>query len=544
MDTAGKIKSLRIGRKSLAHFYILIFLCYSSTSSAQLFGKMLMSNEDNMELIASFQTSDNYLIFTESNFSSDPGIIGRVIKYNQEGNLINQKAFMIDSISVYPSISSCIQTKDNGYLLLSTIGYNGLKYVIVKLDPFLNVQWTKKFYIKSYNYSYHESITELNDYSIIISAEIYNPNIDNVKMMLTKLDQNGNIQWERSYYDTLSQPGYELLPWKSLATADDGFLITGTIGSLNGILFISKFDTSGSMQWMYRYLDASNANIYKPYSVQRCHDGGIFIAGYHSGKLAGDYYPFVLKTESSGNVQWAKFYDTNYGLLRSVNEMSNGDLLISGSVSINPDNNENSIFLIKANNLGDTLWTQNYRGTLASNLYESNDSLILLASTDYYAFYPITTVLKLNNLGNYPCNQIRHLNTFQNINSIMNSTYQLKKTYDSIIQESTSINYDTTVNLTYIDYCLYNSINDILPENNEFKIYPNPASDVIFVHTPPALGDKQIELLFFNSMGQQVLNMNPSLPVEVPITFLPTGLYELVIISNNEKIFSSRFIKL
>jgi hypothetical protein len=333
METLGKFNLFMTIRKCILYFPLLISICFHFTSSAQqLFGKMLMSNEVYMGVIASFQTSDNYFLFVENNFDQAPGIAGRVLKYSPEGSLINQKSLIIDSISEFPSISSCIQTKDHGLLLLITVRDYLEKYIIVKLDSFLNIQWTKKFYIKSYD-SERESIIELNNSSIIVVTEI--DNTRSIKMMLTKLDKNGNIQWERSYYDTRVQPDSELMPWKSLATVDGGFIISGTIGSLDGILFISKFDTSGSMQWMYKYLDISNANIYRPHSVQRCHDGGIFISGYHSGKLAGDYYPFVMKTESSGNVQWAKFYDSNYGFLQSVNEMSNGNLLISGSVILN-----------------------------------------------------------------------------------------------------------------------------------------------------------------------------------------------------------------
>ncbi|MFY8019989.1 MAG: T9SS type A sorting domain-containing protein, partial [Bacteroidia bacterium] len=73
----------------------------------------------------------------------------------------------------------------------------------------------------------------------------------------------------------------------------------------------------------------------------------------------------------------------------------------------------------------------------------------------------------------------------------------------------------------------------------DYKIYPNPFTDKVFVETP---NEGEYELSFVNILGQKVMEFKQQLPADVNLDKLPKGLYILEIKQNNRVVHTQRLV--
>jgi hypothetical protein len=132
---------------------------------------------------------------------------------------------------------------------------------------------------------------------------------------IVKMDADGQVQWKKilgGNADDLAQAVRQ--------SVDGGFIIAGTSGSTNGDVtgnhgsqdfWIVKLDNGGNLQWQKTY-GGSGADV--PYALDLTDDGGYVIAGetYSSNgdvtgnHSSGDYW--IIKIDDTGNLQWQKTY--------------------------------------------------------------------------------------------------------------------------------------------------------------------------------------------------------------------------------------------
>jgi hypothetical protein len=112
--------------------------------------------------------------------------------------------------------------------------------------------------------------------------------------------------WTRNY------GGSSFDGFNSLDTTADGNLITVgstvSFGAGSWDVWLVKFNPDGDTVWAKTYGDA-NSNIGQV--VRLCNDGGFIIAGRRSYYVQPDSYyeGYLLKTNSSGDLEWEAFYD-------------------------------------------------------------------------------------------------------------------------------------------------------------------------------------------------------------------------------------------
>ncbi len=81
----------------------------------------------------------------------------------------------------------------------------------------------------------------------------------------------------------------------------------------------------------------------------------------------------------------------------------------------------------------------------------------------------------------------------------------------------------------------------------EFAVFPNPASDVLFVQLPSEWSEKQIQLRVTDAYGRQLFHQTATaetnlLPLELPIDW-PTGIYYLEAINEQGERQTGRFVR-
>jgi hypothetical protein len=115
-------------------------------------------------------------------------------------------------------------------------------------------------------------------------------------------------------------------------------------------------------------------------SVQQTTDGGFIISGIKNSFLAEEGDVYLIKTNEIGDTLWTKaFGGDNYDFGSSVQQTSDGGYITSGWTN---SYGFNGIYLIKTSDLGDTIWTKKFNGnTQNSSVQQTSDGGYVVIGT-------------------------------------------------------------------------------------------------------------------------------------------------------------------
>jgi hypothetical protein len=281
-----------------------------------------------------------------------------------------------------------LQTSDGGYIMAGTAestdgdvtGNHGCRdYWVVKTDPNGNLQWKKCYGGSSYDEAL--SIIQTSDGGFFIAG--MNLSIDGditseyTGYWLVKTDSVGTIQWQEVLQ------GYMLTSAEQ--TSDGGYIVAGDIfsdGTVPGAhgsfdYWVVKVDSEGVIQWQKAY-GGSNEDLAT--SIKQTSDEGYIIAGTsasNDGDVSGNhglYDYWVVKTDSTGEIQWQKSYGgsdndgtyvdyqlLNYFISPAARQTSDGGYIIAGSSASNNgdvsgNHGEVDYWVVKTDETGNIQW--------------------------------------------------------------------------------------------------------------------------------------------------------------------------------------------
>jgi hypothetical protein len=121
-------------------------------------------------------------------------------------------------------------------------------------------------------------------------------------------------------------------------TPDGGYVISGM--EFNPVtsaiqVFLLKIDSTGSVQWnkFYSGGHANGANLYQNYRVMVTTEGDFVVAGTKTTGNTSDIY--VIKTDPNGDTLWTRSYGAGANCDgNSIFEAENGDYIVGGSLLI------------------------------------------------------------------------------------------------------------------------------------------------------------------------------------------------------------------
>ncbi len=165
-------------------------------------------------------------------------------------------------------------------------------------------------------------------------------------------------------------------------TSDGGYILAGHTRSFGAGLddiFLIKTDSRGNLQWAKTY--GGTSQDYAS-SVQQTSGGGYIVAGYTASFGAGGSDFFLIKTDANGNIQWAKTYGrVTSDRASSVQQTLDGGYIVAG-VTYPIGVVYTDIFLIKTDEFGNVQWAKTYEGThndYAYSVQQTSDGGYILA---------------------------------------------------------------------------------------------------------------------------------------------------------------------
>jgi len=232
------------------------------------------------------------------------------------------------------------------------------------------LQWDK-----TYGGTYEDvawSVIQTNDAGYAIAGWTASFGAGYYDFWVIKTDENGQMQWNRTYGGS-SSGWFGERAHCIIQTSDGGFAIVGetsSFGAGSRDFWLVKTDASGNMEWNQTY---GGTNQDEPYSLIQTNDGGYAMAGRTlSFGVAGSGNMWLVKTDAHGTMEWNKAYGgTGIEIAYSVIQTDDGGYAIGGETGSRSE--ERDMWLVKTNSTGDIQWQKTYG--LAGSIFESSTSL-------------------------------------------------------------------------------------------------------------------------------------------------------------------------
>ena len=269
---------------------------------------------------------------------------------------------------------------------VNIIGNHGsTDFWIVKTDTAANIEWQRCY--GGRQYEENPSIHTTSDGGYIVAGSSSSTDGDvsgnhgDSDYWVLKLDETGNIQWEKCYGGSSEDRANSIIQ-----TVDGGYVIAGYSNSDDGDVsgnyggrdcWVLKLDAEGNIEWEKNY--GGTESDYSE-SIQQTHDGGYIFAGYtfsndrDVSELRGYGDAWIAKLDDTGTIQWKQCIggstlDYAYSIVQTIE----GDYVFSGfTQSHDHDVEENpyqdSFWIVKLNETGQIIWQQYLPGSFIGTI--------------------------------------------------------------------------------------------------------------------------------------------------------------------------------
>ncbi len=454
------------------------------------------------------------------------------------------------------------QTNDGGYIAAGTsqsidgdvTANNGyFDFWVVKVDASGNLEWQKALGGSDSDWAWSVQQTNDNNYIVAGFSESSDGDVSisygGKDCWIVKLDQSGNILWEKSYGGSDDDVARSIKQ-----TSDGGFIVAGHTFSNDldvtnnygySDIWILKIDISGNIIWEKSIGGSSHEEAY---SIQTTLDNGFVIAGWTrsiDGDIAvnnGYYDCWVIKLNDLGDIIWEKnLGGSGDDRANSILQNTDGSYLVTGrsksddnDVSINQG--QNDYWVVKLNILGEIIWEKSLGGFYNDYGYSATQTV-----DDGYIICGFTSSSDGDVTANLPGDDvwIVKLNEFGDIEwqkSLGGSNHDYAESIISVSDGgfvitgfSESMDGDLSQNSGEKDYWIIKIGQETssLPKKSMdvVDVYPNPASDVFNIRFEK---QRNSDFKILDILGRPVMKGRvESEEININISSLSKGLYHI-----------------
>lgn len=261
-----------------------------------------------------------------------------IVKLNPNGNVAWEKTLGGSNNDAAACIR---QTPDGGYIVVGKsesndgdiTGNNGYTDVwVVKLDQNGGMQWQKSMGGPGMEEISSIELTTDGGYVMTGSISISNSELN---YWIVKTDSAGDIQWSKNYGGSATDKASSLKQ-----TPDGGYVVAGSSNSSDGDItgsngnynyWVIKLDPSGNLQWQKSFGDS----LYDyAFSIDNTDDGGSVVLGYSASTdmtnfSSNDYW--LIKLKPNGDTAWQRKFGGLYDdYATTVQQTADGGYIMAG----------------------------------------------------------------------------------------------------------------------------------------------------------------------------------------------------------------------
>jgi len=259
--------------------------------------------------------------------------------------------------------------------------YGAIWAILIFINATVGGGWSKIYGGEGIDLGYSVQQTDDGGYIIGGATTSFTTNFD---AWLIKTDENGNVEWNKTYGDNDDEACY------CVRQIQDGYILVGTkhISEKISHIWLIKTDENGNVEWNKTYGDNACGRY-----IEQTQDGGYIIMGniYDEGCKI-----WLIKTDENGNVEWNKTYD---GICITGEQTKDGGYIIGGNIA------SSKAILIKTDENGNVEWQRTYNGLLSSVSQTRDGGYIIggiVTRYDIWHWYSHTDIqiIKTDSLGN------------------------------------------------------------------------------------------------------------------------------------------------
>ena len=448
-----------------------------------------------------------------------------LLKFDGDGNLLWNKAYGGPENDLGYSV---IPTLDSGFLMLGTsqsFGAGSADVLLIKVDNAGEIEWSKTFGGFAWDDGFEMDQTDDGGYIIAGRTTSYGAGSGDV--YLIRLDANGEYIWNKTFGGFNNEDAQQVIQ-----TTEGEFVIVGhttSYGAGNADVYLIKTDGTGDLIWAKTY---GGANFDYGNSIEQTSDGGFILTGNTNSFGLVNADVLLMKLDNDGNVSWTKTYggtETDYG--HYVKQTNDGGFVIAGqSNSWNGDNID--AYFIRTDNQGDTLWTKVFGGPGDdfSNAIDFGHDGGFVSVGNSWSFGNNSRgyLIKMDDPGDSNC--------FQHITTTIVNSPQLQTGIGAMVNAGISINEpvieETTASNADSSICNITVGLNTAAQLWEFRLYPNPIVQKSILEINNFGQDYSFQL--HNNHGQMVQRMDKlsGNRIEIDKQHLISGIYFFQVISD------------
>jgi len=255
---------------------------------------------------------------------------------------------------------SGVRTSDGGYAVLGStysFGAGDHDIYLLRLDSLGDTLWSKAYGGPATEYGY--DIQQTSDAGFIVVGSTRSYGAGDADVYLLRLNFMGGVVWSRTFGGAGKDVG------RSVRPVSGGFVIgggTSSFGAGYDDFYLIRTNASGEPLWTRTYGGASGESAF---SARPTPDGGLVLCGATGSFGVGYSSVYVVKTNSTGDTLWTATYGGDRADMGYAIEVAfDGGLIIVGATA-SFGAGEYDIYLVKTDPDGWLEWTQTYGGSQA-----------------------------------------------------------------------------------------------------------------------------------------------------------------------------------
>ena len=363
--------SMRKSHQTFVHFMFFSVLAFSIQIIAQIKFECTYGGNDWERATIFNLTNDGGYIICGSTRSFTNHEDMYLLKINNISDVEWSKVYQNPGSN--SKLHGAKQAADGSYYLCGYIegGFGFLDDIIIKIDSSGNIIWSKIF--GGFEADELRDAFPTPDGGVLVSGQNASFGVGSKEIQAIKFSSTGIIEWAKAYGRVFEEFG------ASIQSMDNGdFVILGAAdisGNYDVRLLLIKVNSNGDLIWAKIY--SGFVEDWGRFAIKTTDHGFLIVGDTKSYGLGGSEDIYVIKTDSIGNVEWAKAYggigtESGYGAVQSID----GKFVITGFTNSFGSGGYDA-FLMKIDLNGNPNWFYTYGGLsndYAFKVFKTGDS--------------------------------------------------------------------------------------------------------------------------------------------------------------------------